>query len=216
MKYICNEALCSNGSLRWLSLYRNILDVDGARAIGKALSKNKSLEFLDIGHNRIRQTGLKAICDGILSNGGCKLRRLGLRSNFINDDGFTYLFEKLVHARDGCRLTQIFVKYNLLSEFHKINLAKQAKDIVFVDDFQRVDLLDKSHLDLGIWVSPLCNDTIKTPQTVEATFTDQLECGLITDIRMRQGKKAPGRNRVNNFCLVEFLDQNSVARALRA
>ena len=202
VKYICEGALLFNSTLRWLSLYRNIFGVEGARAIGKALSKNKALEFLDIGHNRIRQTGLKAICDGILENPGSKLQRLGLRSNFINDEGFTNFFEKLVLPKDGSRLTQIFIKFNLLSEFQKINLARQVKDILFVDDFQRADLLDKSHLDLSIWVSPVKSETLTQTETMEATLTDRFQCGLITDIRMRIGRKAAGRKRDNNFCFV--------------
>lgn len=77
-------------------MFHNICDVDGARAIGEALEVNSTLQFLDIGHNRIRITGLKAIVKGVLSNDNSKLCKLGLRSNFISDDGFAHLFESLV------------------------------------------------------------------------------------------------------------------------
>lgn len=85
-----------NKTLKSLNLYRNILDVDGARSIGKMLQVNKSLEFLDIGHNRIRETGLKAIVDGIILNVNCKLNQLSICANFINDDGINMLFDRLV------------------------------------------------------------------------------------------------------------------------
>lgn len=53
-----SEALQKNTTLKSLNLYRNILDVDGARSIGALLKVNSTIEFLDVGHNRIRQTGL--------------------------------------------------------------------------------------------------------------------------------------------------------------
>ena len=90
------EALQKNTTLKSINLYRNILDVDGARSIGNLLKVNSTIEFIDVGHNRIRQTGLRAICDGILSNPDSKLTQLGIRANFINDDGINHLFEKLI------------------------------------------------------------------------------------------------------------------------
>jgi len=90
------EALKQNNSITTLNLFHNICDVDGARAIGDALKVNSTLSFLDIGHNRIRITGLKALTSGILANPNSKLSKLGLRSNFINDEGMTHLFEALV------------------------------------------------------------------------------------------------------------------------
>lgn len=84
-----------------LNLFHNICDVDGARAIAKALQKNSTLEFLDIGHNRVRITGLKAITQGILANPTSKLCKLGLRSNFINDEGISDLFDQLILPKEG-------------------------------------------------------------------------------------------------------------------
>ena len=120
------ESLLKNDTLRHINLYRNIIDVDGARSLGNLLKVNTSLEFIDVGHNRIRKTGLRAICDGIIANPNSKVSQLGIRSNFINDDGFTYLFEKLVFPSDEGKqqLKQLFIKQNFLSEFYKINLAK--------------------------------------------------------------------------------------------
>ena len=122
------DAIKSHSGLKSLNLYRNILDVDGARALGDCLSKDKSVEFLDVGYNRIRKTGLKAIVDGVCSNPNSKLVSLGLRSNFINDDGFSYLFEKMVTPEQH-RLKEIFVRGNFLSEYHKIALYKSLNGV---------------------------------------------------------------------------------------
>jgi len=41
------------------------------------------------------------------------------------------------------------------------------------------------------------------------------ECGLIADIRVASGRKVPGRNHENTYCMIEFADENSVPRALK-
>ena len=88
-----SKALESNKSIKSLNLYRNIFDVDGARALGNALKKNSTLEMIDIGHNRIRITGLSSIVQGILANATSKVSALCIKSNFISDEGFTQLFD---------------------------------------------------------------------------------------------------------------------------
>jgi Ran GTPase-activating protein (RanGAP) involved in mRNA processing and transport len=85
--------------LKSLNLYRNLVDVDGARALKELLKVNKSIEFLDLGHNRLREKGIKAITDGICDNKESKLKHLGVRYNFINDDGFNYLFENAIFKK---------------------------------------------------------------------------------------------------------------------
>jgi len=140
-----------------LNLFHNIADVDGARAIGDALKVNSTLQFLDLGHNRIRITGLKRITDGILENPKSKLCKLGLRSNFINDEGISYLFEKLVLA---AKLTDIFLKSNFLSEYHKVDLYKKCKAAgllgkIYVDEFEVCELLPKERIDKSIWIAPM-------------------------------------------------------------
>lgn len=113
--YKISDALKQNSTLKSINLYRNILDVDGARSLGKMLKVNKTLEFLDIGHNRIRETGLKAIVDGVLANPDCKLHQLGIRANFISDDGINMMFEKLVFPVSSGKkqqLTHVYIKQN--------------------------------------------------------------------------------------------------------
>lgn len=90
------EALKKNSSLKHLSLFRNKVDVDGARALKELLKVNSTIEFLDVGYNRLREKGIKAITDGICENPSSKIKHLGVRFNFINDDGFNYLFENAI------------------------------------------------------------------------------------------------------------------------
>jgi len=85
---LLSAALRENQTLKGLNLFKNTLDVDGSRALRELLKVNSSIELLDIGHNRIRAKGLEAIREGILANEASKLHTLGLRMNFINDDGF--------------------------------------------------------------------------------------------------------------------------------
>jgi len=66
-------ALIKNSTLKTLNLYRNRVDVDGARALRELLKVNKTLEFLDVGYNRLREKGIKAITDGICANPESKL-----------------------------------------------------------------------------------------------------------------------------------------------
>lgn len=89
-------ALHDNKTLRGLNLFKNTLDVDGASRIRELLEENSTIEFIDLGHNRIRSKGLEAIKEGILANPTCGLHSLGLRMNFINDDGFDSFFNEVV------------------------------------------------------------------------------------------------------------------------
>ena len=85
-----------NSTLKTLNLYRNRVDVDGARALRELLKCNSSLEFLDVGYNRLRQKGIMAITDGICENKNSKITHLGIRFNFIRDEGFAYLFDNAI------------------------------------------------------------------------------------------------------------------------
>ena len=217
IKNLC-ASLKTNTTLQSLNLYRNIVDVDGARSLGDALKENKTLTFLDIGHNRIRITGLKAIINGIVANAGCKLERLGIRANFINDEGFTDLFDRLVFAQGKHQLTHIFMEQNFLTEYHKIALHEEVtkKGVkIYVDEFESVDLLEKSQLDRSIWLAPLAKQCINDEVSIQKFFSSNKECGLITDVRIRVGKPVPGRTKQNIFAIVEYAHENSVPRSLK-
>jgi Ran GTPase-activating protein (RanGAP) involved in mRNA processing and transport len=151
-----SDALKSNNTLKNLNLYRNILDVDGARRLAALLKVNKSIESLDIGHNRIRKTGLKVITDSIVENKDSKLNQLAIRANFINDAGFSYLFEKLVIGRK--QLTSLFVKHNFMTDYHRAALANELQNkkvVIYVDAFAAISCTEKSRLDRSVWISPL-------------------------------------------------------------
>jgi hypothetical protein len=45
------------------------------------------LEFVEFGHNRIRNKGLLALGDGIAKNKNSAIKTLGLRFNFLSEDG---------------------------------------------------------------------------------------------------------------------------------
>jgi hypothetical protein len=214
--YAIAEALKVNTNLESINLYRNIIDVDGARRLGEVLKVNSTLKSIDIGHNRIRQTGLRAIMDGICANASTKLTSLGIRSNFINDDSFTQLFETLVFGKS--QLTRLFIKQNFLSEFHKVALAKtwsEKNSKCFVDDFETVENLQKSKLDRTLWVSPMNAGMPHHEKTIADFFMSLHECGFVTDVRLRSGRTAPGRPVGNTYAIIEFSHENSVPRGLK-
>jgi len=49
-------------------MFNNKIGYDGAKAFSDTLKKNTSLEFIEFGHNRIRNKGLLSIGDGIAQN----------------------------------------------------------------------------------------------------------------------------------------------------
>jgi len=97
----------------------------------------------------------------MLTNPDCKLNKLSICANFINDDGLNFLFEKLVlpsYSGRKQQLTHIYLKKNFMSEYNKISLAAKVaekKVNVFVDDFRAVDFLVKEKLEKSIWISPV-------------------------------------------------------------
>ena len=215
-------ALENNTSIKVVNLFHNICDVDGARAIAKTLQKNSTIEFLDIGHNRVRITGLKAITQGILANPTSKLCKLGLRSNFINDEGISDLFDQLILPKDGRKqqLTSVFLAQNFFTEYHKVDLYKRFKELglcskIYVDEFEVCELLPKERVDKGIWIAPMPKTMIKQESVIKNFFQGQYDCGLIADVRVRVGKKVPGRTKENCYCFVEYVHENSVPRSLK-
>ena len=116
------EALMKNNTLKTLNLYRNRIDVDGARAIRELLKCNTTLEFLDVGYNRLRQKGIMAITDGICENvEGSKIKHLGVRFNFIKDEGFAYLFDKAI-LKEKSKIEYIYTMQNYMSEHFTLDL----------------------------------------------------------------------------------------------
>jgi len=51
-------SLKKNSTLKYLNLYGNVIDVKGAEFFADYLATNSSLEFCDLGYNRVRDKGL--------------------------------------------------------------------------------------------------------------------------------------------------------------
>jgi len=168
------KALLNNKTLKSLNLYNNNADVDGARAIRDLLRVNSTLEFLDVGYNRLREKGVNAITDGISENSTSGLRHLGLRYNFINDDGIKYLFNNLVLNKESkSKLDHIYMMQNFINEHCIIGLQEKVKASqlsLFVDSFAKLNNLSQSKLDNSIWVSTLTLANCINPEKVWKFF----------------------------------------------
>ncbi len=103
------QALQKNTCLKHLNLFRNQVDVDGARALRELLKVNNTLEFLDVGYNRLREKGIIALTDGIVQNPHSNITHLGIRFNFIKDDGFGYLFDNAIYPTGKSKITHIYM-----------------------------------------------------------------------------------------------------------
>lgn len=66
------KVLGGNRSLRELSTSAHNIGVGGCRALGAALSQNRTLEVLDVGHGEAGDEQIVALTEGLSSNrGGC-------------------------------------------------------------------------------------------------------------------------------------------------
>lgn len=114
-------SLKKNTTLKCLNLFNNRIGYDGAKSLAEnVLAVHPTLECLEVGHNRIRNKGLKSITDAIISNKKSALIILGLRFNFINNIGATYLFNKITAAKT--KIEEIFLKNNLIDDVALNNL----------------------------------------------------------------------------------------------
>merc|ERR1712127_274480 len=98
---------------------------------------------------------------------------------------------------------------------NKISLSQKVVDKkinIFVDDFRIVDYLIKDKLEKSIWISPTV--TSETAQGIKNVLLKN-EVGYVTDVRISQCSKAPGRPQDNRFAIVEFSDPNSINRSLQ-
>jgi len=213
--YAIANALHKNTTLKTLNLYRNKVDVDGARSLRDMLKVNFTLEFLDIGHNRLREKGIKAITDGICENPKSNIRHLGLRFNFINDDGFSYFFENAIFQGKS-KIDHAYMIQNYLSEHFTFQLAAKVEQTgkkIYFDIFEKLQYLNQSRLDRSIWISPILPN--QQSEQFWKFFQQDFECGLIKDVRIRKGQKIPGKPKENYYAVIEYAHSNSVPRSLR-
>lgn len=71
-----------------------MIGYDGAKEFGETFKVNKTLEFIDLGDNRIRNKGLYVITEGLSQNKESKVATLGIRFNFLSEDSIINLLKK--------------------------------------------------------------------------------------------------------------------------
>lgn len=75
--------------------------------------------------------------------------------------------------------------------------------------------MNQNRLDRSIWISPVLPGQVNTSEVYWKFFQQDMECGLIKDIRIRKGQKIPGKPRENCYAIIEYAHANSVPRSLR-
>ena len=211
-----SKALKINMGLKSLDLFSNIVDVDGARALKEALVVNNTIQSLDLGLNRLRDKGAMAIADGLFGNKNSALTKLGLRFNFISDDGFLEFFKKAVFAPNS-KLEHLYIQHNYMTELTSTQLETkigETRNHIFIDEFIKYRYLKTELLARSIWISPLwIQDGIESH--IKQFFEVDKKCGIVTDVRVRTGTKVEGKPGANVYGIVEFAHPNSVLKALR-
>ena len=200
-------------------MYRNKVDVDGARALRELLAANSVLDFLDVGYNRLREKGIIALTDGITSNPTSSIKSLGLRFNFIKDDGFAYLFDNAIFAEGKSKIQNLYLMQNYLSEHYTLQLAAKSEQLgkrLYIDVFEKIQYLNQDRLDRSIWISPMIPaQAASITEQIWKFFQQDFECGLIQDVRIRKGQKIPGKPRENCYAIIEYAHVNCLPRSLR-
>ncbi len=209
--------LAKNKSLKVLNLFSNMIDVDGARALKEAFKINCTLQEIDVGLNRLREKGAKALAEGLSQNKNSAIRTLGLRFNFISDDGISEFFNMAVFSGE-CKLNHLYIKGNYFTEHNVLQLQKtlaEKKATLHVDIFEKIKFLTHEKLERSIWVSPVWANDPEAPNKIRTFFEEQQKVGIVIDVRLRTGPKVAGKPKPNVYALVEFAHINSVPRALR-
>ena len=209
-------ALANNKSVKFLNIFANKIDVDGARAFEKAFKTNNTLEFIDFGHNRLRDEGLMSLARGLASNPNSGIKNLGLRFNFITEDGVIEFFKKVyASGKYTGKLYSLYLKNNNISEFGLYNIIRIMGNYnvkLHLDVLDKMRMLDAGLLERTVWIHPA---SIGTPQQVKNFFENTQKCGIVLDVRRRKGPKWANRSvAANDFYFVEFAHPVSVTRAL--
>jgi hypothetical protein len=203
-----------------LNLFKNTIDVDGCRAIRDLLKINNNIEFLDIGHNRIRSKGLEAITEGINSSQNCKLKTLAVRMNFLNDDAIKSFMKDVVFS-NTCELENLYIKYNNISQGAskdlKVALSNQ-KSKLYVDEFEKLaHINDEERKKRTLWIR--CNmimTGLVFRTNVLAPFkTNLTKTGLVRNIGLKIGHKLKGKTHPHNYMFIEFEDERSAKKCMR-
>lgn len=177
------HSLTKNTSLKVLNLFANNIDVDGARAFGETLAVNSSLEWIDFGHNRLRNEGILALSRGLNKNKASKIKTLGLRYNFINDEGFNDFFGSL-YSETGSKpaFSHLFIKNNDVNEYELYSLKKRYDDLglkIHIDAFDKFEFIENERLERTIWIQPSVCSVLQMKSFLE----NEQNCGFFSNIK---------------------------------
>ena len=195
--------------MKGINLFKNTIDVDGARAIRDLLMVNQTIEFIDLGHNRIRQKGLEAITEGLLEAKNSNLKTLGVRMNFINDFGFTRLFDELIFS-GSCKLENLYVNQNNLTQYKASKLNEKLKENgskLFVDAFEKIHFYEEERLNKTVWLGPVGEymSSHSSQRTMNSYMLNHMNCLMKHQVRYRVGRKVRGKTNAKNiYMFVEY------------
>ena len=129
------KALCLNRTLTYLDVSFNNVKQAGAAALGMALKTNCSLSHLYLCGNAIGDAGATSLGEGLKSN--CTLTRLYLTQNRIGDQGAEALGTVM---RSNHNLTHLNLQVNLIGDTGAAAVAKALKS----------NGIQLTHLDLAL------------------------------------------------------------------
>ena len=122
-------------------------------------------------------------------------------------------------------LKALFLRHNPFSELGLSRMAavlqgsKQASEeskektsLLELDVLGRLPTLEAERLERTIWVSPVLAS--HSAATLKRFFENK-KCGIVVEVRLREGPSVPGKPLGNRFAFVEFAHPTSVLRALR-
>ncbi len=89
---------------------------------------------------------------------------------------------------------------------------KEGPPFLSVEALSKVRYLDHERLERTIWVSPL--NAYHSAAKVKKFFEEK-KCGIVVEVRIREGAKVQGKPSGNRYAFVEFAHPTSVLRALR-
>lgn len=165
-----------------------------------------------MGHNRIRNRGLKSITDAIVGNKNSQIKILGLRFNFITNVGATYMYNKLAGSKNV--IEEIFLRNNLIDDIALNNLEQikeHEKSRISIDMLEKLKYLDPERSERTIWVHPIEGVNL---QNLKKFFEITYKSGIVLDARIKKARTYPNKRGSNVFGFVEFADSTSVNRAL--
>ena len=98
-----------NQTIKYINFEKNIIGNLGIEIISYGLKLNKSLIYLNLNYNGMKDEGIKHICNALINNSGTQLKTLLLRGNYIQIKGFEFL--NILLKYNGM-LNELDISYN--------------------------------------------------------------------------------------------------------